>query len=67
MQFFFFYKYFQIRSLRVPYPLIQTVVLRNMCHLHQSNNAILVAVDNSVYGLFPVPLGAQVFLGFFKD
>lgn len=53
-------RHVEIRSLRVPYPLIQTVVLRNMCHLHQSNNAILVAVDNSVYGLFPVPLGAQI-------
>ncbi|KAK6924356.1 Vacuolar sorting protein 39/Transforming growth factor beta receptor-associated domain 1 [Dillenia turbinata] len=43
-------RYFEIRSFRVPYPLIQTVVLRN---------------DNSVYGLFPVPLGAQPYVSCF--
>ncbi|KAK6922718.1 Vacuolar sorting protein 39/Transforming growth factor beta receptor-associated domain 1 [Dillenia turbinata] len=53
-------RYVEIRSFRVPYPLIQTVVLRNGRHLHQSNNVIVVALDNSVYGLFPVPLGAQI-------
>lgn len=52
----------QIRSLRDPYPLIQTVVLRNARHLGQSNNSVIVALDNSVYGLFPVPLGAQVLM-----
>lgn len=51
----------QVRSLRAPYPLIQTVVLRNARHLLLSNNAAIVALDNVVYGLFPVPLGAQVF------
>ncbi|KAL2552905.1 Vacuolar sorting protein 39 [Forsythia ovata] len=50
----------KIRSLRSPYPLIQTVVLRNVRRLLQSNHVIIVAVDNSVYGLFPVPLGAQI-------
>ncbi|XVF62028.1 hypothetical protein PTKIN_Ptkin08bG0184100 [Pterospermum kingtungense] len=50
----------EIRSLRVPYPLIQTIVLHNARHLIKSNNAFVVAVDNSVYGLFPVPLGAQI-------
>ncbi|KAK4584285.1 hypothetical protein RGQ29_022143 [Quercus rubra] len=53
-------RYVEIRSLRDPYPLIQTVVLRNARHLHQSNNAVIVALDNSVYGLFPVPVGAQI-------
>uniref|UniRef100_A0A5B7C9D0 Putative vam6/Vps39-like protein n=1 Tax=Davidia involucrata TaxID=16924 RepID=A0A5B7C9D0_DAVIN len=53
-------RYVEIRSLRVPYPLIQTVVLRNVRRLLQSNNAIIVVLDNSVYGLFPVPLGAQI-------
>lgn len=52
---------FQIRSLRDPYPLIQTVVLRNVRHIGQSNNSVIVALENSVYVLFPVPLGAQVF------
>lgn len=52
----------QVRSLRAPYPLIQTVVLRNARRLLQSNNAAIVALDYAVYGLFPVPLGAQVFL-----
>lgn len=50
----------QIRSLRDPYPLIQTVVLRNVRRLTGSNKAIIVGLDNSVHGLFPVPLGAQV-------
>ncbi|KAF5752976.1 vam6/Vps39-like protein [Tripterygium wilfordii] len=50
----------EIRSLRVPYPLIQTVVLQNVRHLTRSNNVLIVALDNSVYGLFPVPLGAQI-------
>ncbi|EEF40866.1 conserved hypothetical protein [Ricinus communis] len=50
----------EIRSLRVPYPLIQTIVLQNVRHLIQSNNSVIVALDNSVYGLFPVPLGAQI-------
>ncbi|XP_065851634.1 vacuolar sorting protein 39 [Euphorbia lathyris] len=50
----------EIRSLRVPYPLIQTVVLQNVRHLIQSSNAVIVALDKSVYGLFPVPLGAQI-------
>lgn len=53
-------RHVEIRSLRVPYPLIQTVVLRNVRRIHQSNNAIIVALDNSIYGLFPVPLGAQI-------
>ncbi|KAE7999926.1 hypothetical protein FH972_004306 [Carpinus fangiana] len=51
---------FQIRSLRDPYPLIQTVVLRNVRHIGQSNNSVIVALENSVYVLFPVPLGAQI-------
>ncbi|XP_022741564.1 vam6/Vps39-like protein isoform X2 [Durio zibethinus] len=50
----------EIRSLRVPYPLIQTIVLHNARHVIKSNNAVVVALENSVYGLFPVPLGAQI-------
>ena len=50
----------QVRSLRAPYPLIQTIVLQNARHLLQSNNAAIVALDYAVLGLFPVPLGAQV-------
>ncbi|XP_055822857.1 vacuolar sorting protein 39-like [Solanum dulcamara] len=53
-------RHVEIRSLRVPYPLIQTVVLRNVRRLVQSNNAVIVALDYSVFGLFPVPLGAQI-------
>lgn len=53
-------RYVEIRSLRVPYPLIQTVVLRNVRHLAQSSSSLVVAQDNSVYGLFPVPIGAQI-------
>ncbi|KAK2974991.1 hypothetical protein RJ640_012857 [Escallonia rubra] len=53
-------RHVEIRSLRVPYPLIQTVVLRNVRHLLQSNNAAIVTLEKSVYGLFSVPLGAQI-------
>ncbi|CAI9118497.1 OLC1v1020075C1 [Oldenlandia corymbosa var. corymbosa] len=53
-------RHVEIRSLREPYPLIQTVVLRNVHRLLQSNNAIIVSLDNAVHGLFPVPLGAQI-------
>ncbi|KAK1439143.1 hypothetical protein QVD17_04958 [Tagetes erecta] len=53
-------RHIEIRSLRVPYPLIQTVVLRDVCRIHQGNNAIIVSLSNSVYGLFPVPVGAQI-------
>ncbi|XP_058202095.1 vacuolar sorting protein 39 [Rhododendron vialii] len=53
-------RHVEIRSLRVPYPLIQTVVLRNVRHLLQTNYALIVALDNSVCGLFPIPLGAQI-------
>ncbi|XP_049357337.1 vacuolar sorting protein 39-like isoform X2 [Solanum verrucosum] len=53
-------RHVEIRSLRVPYPLIQTVVLRNVRHLVRSNNTVIVALDNSVFGFFPVPLGAQI-------
>ncbi|XP_044480658.1 vacuolar sorting protein 39-like [Mangifera indica] len=50
----------EIRSLRAPYPMIQTVVLQNVCHLVPNSNAIIVASENSVFGLFPVPLGVQI-------
>ncbi|PQQ09900.1 vam6/Vps39-like protein isoform X1 [Prunus yedoensis var. nudiflora] len=50
----------KVRSLRAPYPLIQTVVLRNARRILQSNNSVIVALENAVYGLFPVPLGAQI-------
>ncbi|XP_059293195.1 vacuolar sorting protein 39 isoform X1 [Lycium ferocissimum] len=53
-------RHVEIRSLRVPYPLIQTVVLRNVRRLVRSNNVVIVALDNSVFGFFPVPLGAQI-------
>ncbi|KAK9164148.1 hypothetical protein Syun_005050 [Stephania yunnanensis] len=50
----------KIRSLRAPYTLVQTVVLRNVHHLIQSNGSLIAAQDNSVYALFPVPIGAQM-------
>ncbi|KAI6695097.1 hypothetical protein NL676_022807 [Syzygium grande] len=50
----------QIRALRVPYPLIQTVFLGNVRHLAQSSSAIVGAQDNSVCGFFPVPFGSQL-------
>ncbi|KAG2376099.1 uncharacterized protein HKW66_Vig0157470 [Vigna angularis] len=53
-------RFVEIRSLRAPYSLIQTVVLRNVRHLCQSNDSMILALDNSVHGLFPVPLGAQI-------
>ncbi|XP_023737817.1 vacuolar sorting protein 39 [Lactuca sativa] len=53
-------RHIEIRSLRVPYPLIQTVVLRDVRLIHQGNNAVIVALNNSIHGLFPVPIGAQI-------
>ncbi|KAI7746579.1 hypothetical protein M8C21_005733, partial [Ambrosia artemisiifolia] len=53
-------KHIEIRSLRVPYPLMQTIVLRNVRGIQQGNNGIIVSLDQSIYGLFPVPLGAQI-------
>ncbi|KAK7307536.1 hypothetical protein VNO77_40698 [Canavalia gladiata] len=53
-------RFVEIRSLRDPYPLIQTIVLRNVRHLCQSNDSVILALDNSIHGLFPVPLGAQI-------
>ncbi|XP_047313563.1 vacuolar sorting protein 39-like [Impatiens glandulifera] len=53
-------RHVEVRSLRDPYHLIQTVVLRNVRHLREGSNTIIIALDNSVYGLFPVPLGAQI-------
>ncbi|XP_058766537.1 vacuolar sorting protein 39-like [Vicia villosa] len=53
-------RFVEIRSLRAPYPLIQTVVFRNVRHLRHSNNSVVIALENSVHGLFPVPLGAQI-------
>lgn len=50
----------EVRSLRVPYALIQTIVLQNVRHLIPSSNAVIVALENSIFGLFPVPLGAQI-------
>ncbi|KAI4327594.1 hypothetical protein L6164_020034 [Bauhinia variegata] len=53
-------RFVEIRSLRDPYPLIQTVVLRNVRHIRKSNNSVILSLDNSVHGLFPVPVGAQI-------
>lgn len=53
-------RHVEIRSLRAPYPLVQTVVLRDVHLLFQSNNCVIAALSNSVYGLLPVPLGAQI-------
>ncbi|VVB10023.1 unnamed protein product [Arabis nemorensis] len=50
----------EVRLLRSPYPLIQTVVLQNIRHLVKSNNAVIVGLDNSVHVLFPVSIGAQI-------
>ncbi|KAL5063815.1 hypothetical protein RYX36_025552 [Vicia faba] len=53
-------RFVEIRSLRAPYPLMQTVVFRNVRHLRQSNNSVIIALENSIHGIFPVPLGAQI-------
>ncbi|XP_042020623.1 vacuolar sorting protein 39-like [Salvia splendens] len=53
-------RHIEIRSLRDPYPLIQTVVLRNVRRILQSAHVIVVALESSVYGFFPVPIGAQI-------
>ncbi|KAL5723282.1 Vam6/Vps39-like protein [Ranunculus cassubicifolius] len=52
-------RHVEIRSLRAPHPLVQTVVLRSIYRLLQSNDFVFATSNNSVYGLFPVPIGAQ--------
>ncbi|XP_020223386.1 vacuolar sorting protein 39-like isoform X2 [Cajanus cajan] len=53
-------RFVEIRSLQAPYPLIQTVVLQNVRHLSHSNNSVILALDNFIHGLFPVPLRVQI-------
>ncbi|KAJ1293883.1 hypothetical protein BS78_01G103500 [Paspalum vaginatum] len=53
-------RHVEIRSLRAPNSLVQTVVLRDVQKLVQTDNCILAALSNSVYGLLPVPIGAQI-------
>ncbi|XP_068646706.1 vacuolar sorting protein 39 [Aristolochia californica] len=53
-------RYVEIRSLRPPYPLVQTVHLRDVRHLVQTKDSVIALLENFVYGLFPVPLGAQI-------
>ncbi|KAL4582952.1 hypothetical protein LXL04_007514 [Taraxacum kok-saghyz] len=53
-------KHIEIRSLRVPFPLIQTIVIRNVRHIQKGNNGIIVSLERSLFGLSPVPLGAQI-------
>ncbi|KAF3776274.1 Vam6/Vps39-like protein [Nymphaea thermarum] len=50
----------KIRSLRVPYQLVQTIALREIRHLLSADGFVVAALDTSVYGLLPVPLGAQI-------
>ncbi|XP_078171636.1 vacuolar sorting protein 39 isoform X1 [Carex rostrata] len=53
-------RHIEIRSLRAPNPLIQMVVLRDVNLLLQINNCIVAAQGNSLHGLMPVPIGAQI-------
>ncbi|KAJ3672865.1 hypothetical protein LUZ60_006239 [Juncus effusus] len=53
-------RHVEIRSLRAPNPLVQTVVLRDVNLLIQINNCIVAAQGNTLHGLMPVPLGAQI-------
>ncbi|XP_062214782.1 vacuolar sorting protein 39-like [Phragmites australis] len=53
-------RHVEIRSLRAPNALVQTVVLRDVQKFVQTDNCILAALTNSVYGLLPIPIGAQI-------
>ncbi|XP_028547983.1 vacuolar sorting protein 39-like, partial [Dendrobium catenatum] len=53
-------RHVEIRCLYAPYPLVQTIVLRDVHLLQQSNNCVIAAVGRSIYGLLPVPVGAQI-------
>ncbi|KAH9332094.1 hypothetical protein KI387_004202, partial [Taxus chinensis] len=50
----------EIRSLRAPYPLVQTFPLRDVHLLLASSNCVIAVLENSAYCLLPVPVGAQV-------
>ncbi|XP_006650498.1 vacuolar sorting protein 39 [Oryza brachyantha] len=53
-------RHVEIRSLRAPNALVQTVVLRDVQKLVETENCILAVLARSVYGLLPVPIGAQI-------
>lgn len=53
-------RHVEIRSLRAPNALVQTVLLRDVQKLVQTDNCLLAALSNTVYGLLPVPIGAQI-------
>ncbi|GLJ18916.1 hypothetical protein SUGI_0338060 [Cryptomeria japonica] len=53
-------RHIEIRSLRAPYPLVQTYPLRDVHLLLSSSNCVVAALENSAYCLLPVPIGAQV-------
>ncbi|RCV41194.1 hypothetical protein SETIT_9G116000v2 [Setaria italica] len=53
-------RHVEIRSLRAPNALVQTLLLRDVQKLVQTDNCILAALSNSVYGFLPVPIGAQI-------
>ncbi|XP_076960702.1 vacuolar sorting protein 39-like isoform X2 [Bidens hawaiensis] len=53
-------KCIEIRSLRAPYPLMQTIVIRNVHGIQQGSNGVIVSLDQALFGLFPIPLGAQI-------
>ncbi|XP_010258481.1 PREDICTED: vam6/Vps39-like protein isoform X2 [Nelumbo nucifera] len=53
-------RHIEIRSVGAPHPLVQIISLHDVRFLIRSNNGILVVLDSSIYGLLPVPLGAQI-------
>ncbi|KAK1270003.1 hypothetical protein QJS04_geneDACA006178 [Acorus gramineus] len=50
----------KVRSFRAPYQLVQTVALRDVRLLTLASNCVIAVLDNSVYGLLPVPVAAQI-------
>ncbi|CAN6469973.1 unnamed protein product [Victoria cruziana] len=53
-------RHIEVRSLRVPYQLVQTIAVREIRQLLSADGYVVAALDTSVYGLLPVPLGAQI-------
>ncbi|XP_078433921.1 vacuolar sorting protein 39 [Wolffia australiana] len=53
-------KYLEIRSLRAPYPLVQTIYLRDIHILLESSGYVIAASGSSLYWLLPVPIDVQI-------
>lgn len=53
-------RFIEVRSLRAPFGLVQTLPLRDSQVLLATDSGAIAASDHSIYRLLPVPIGVQV-------